>query len=130
MALTLVKEEDSFVETNQKTMFNFFSSKPKNYENLAAGPFHDLMTSTHSVVVDVRSAGEFSTGKLRGARNIDVMSPSFISQIKNLPKDKTYLLYCRSGSRSAQACEILAREGFQQIKNLEGGLMRWPFEKV
>jgi len=111
-------------------MFNFFASKAKKYENLPAGPFHDLMTQANTVLIDVRTSGEIAGGKLRGARNIDIMSSSFVSQIKNLPKDKTYLIYCRSGNRSAQACEIMSEEGFENVKNLSGGIMRWPFDTV
>lgn len=110
-------------------MFNFFS-KAKKYEDLPAGAFHDLMIQPNTVVLDVRTAGEFAGGKLRGARNIDIMSSNFVSQIKNLPKDKTYLIYCRSGNRSGQACAILSEEGFENVKNLAGGIMRWPFETV
>ena len=88
------------------------------------------MIQPNAVVIDVRTAGEFAGGKLRGARNMDIKSPTFVSQIKNLPKDKTYLIYCRSGNRSGQACEIMSEEGFEQVKNLAGGIMRWPFDTV
>ena len=111
-------------------MFNLFTSKAKKYEDIPAGPFHDLMIQPDAVLIDVRTAGEFAGGKLRGARNIDIMSSTFVSQIKNLPKDKTYLIYCRSGNRSAQACEIMGEEGFGNVKNLSGGILRWPFETV
>jgi rhodanese-related sulfurtransferase len=111
-------------------MFNFFTSKAKKYEDIQAGPFHDLMIQPNAVVIDVRTAGEFAGGKLRGARNIDIMSSTFVSLIKNLPKDKIYLIYCRSGNRSAQACEMMCEEGFGNVKNLAGGIMRWPFETV
>ncbi len=111
-------------------MFNFFSSKTKKYEDIQAGPFHDLTLQPNTVIIDVRTAGEFSAGKIRGARNLDIMSSSFQSQVKNLPKDKTYLVYCRSGNRSGQACEIMADMGFENLKNLAGGIMRWPFETV
>lgn len=111
-------------------MFNFFNTKPKNYEDIPAGPFHDLTLQPNTVILDVRTAGEFAGGKIRGARNLDIMSPSFYSQVKNLTKDKTYLVYCRSGNRSGQACEIMADLGFENLKNLAGGIMRWPFETV
>jgi rhodanese-related sulfurtransferase len=68
-------------------MFNLFTSKAKKYEDIPAGPFHDLMTQPNAVVIDVRTAGEFAGGKLRGARNIDIMSSNFVTQIKNLPLD-------------------------------------------
>ena len=111
-------------------MFSFSSSKPKQYEDASAALFHDLMAQPSSVVIDVRTAGEFAGGKLRGAQNIDISSSTFVSQIKNLPKDKTYLVYCRSGNRSGQACEIMGKEGFENLKNLAGGITRWPFETV
>ncbi|TFV97560.1 rhodanese-like domain-containing protein [Algoriphagus kandeliae] len=111
-------------------MFDFFKSKPKNYEDISVGEFHDLMLQKDTVILDVRTPGEFSSGKLRGARNIDIMSRNFVDQIKNLPKDKTYLVYCRSGNRSGQACEIMADMGFTNLKNMARGIMSWPFEVV
>lgn len=111
-------------------MFNFFSTKTKKFEDLQAGPFHDLSLQPDTVILDVRTSGEFSSGKIRGARNLDIMTPGFVNQVKNLPKDKTYLVYCRSGNRSGQACEIMADLGFEKLKNLSGGIMRWPFETV
>lgn len=111
-------------------MFNFFSTKSKKYEDIPSGTFHDLMLQSDTVIIDVRTAGEFAGGKIRGARNLDIMSSGFANQVKNLPKDKTYLLYCRSGNRSGQACEIMADLGFEKLKNLSGGIMRWPFETV
>ena len=111
-------------------MFDFFKTTPKNYEDIPAGPFHDLMLQPNTVILDVRTPGEFAGGKIRGARNLDIMSRDFVNQIKNLPKDKTYLVYCRSGNRSGQACGIMADMGFKNLKNLAGGIMRWPFETV
>lgn len=111
-------------------MFNFFSSKTKKYEDLPAGPFHDLSLQPDTVILDVRTAGEYSSSKIKGAKNLDIMSPGFVNQVKNLPKDKTYLVYCRSGNRSGQACDIMADLGFEKLKNLSGGIMRWPFQTV
>jgi rhodanese-related sulfurtransferase len=111
-------------------MFNIFKSTPKKFQDIPAGEFHELTMNPNAIVIDVRSAGEFVGGKIRGARNLDVMSSSFTNSVKNLPKDKTYLLYCRSGNRSAKACEIMGDLGFEQVKNLKSGLMAWPFETV
>ena len=106
-------------------MFNFFTSKAKKYEDIPAGPFHDLMIQPNAVIIDVRTAGEFAGGKLRGARNIDIMSSTFVSQIKNLPKDKTYLIYCRSGNRSGQAVKVMQDAGFTNVFNMNGGVIEW-----
>lgn len=111
-------------------MFNIFSTKTKKYEDIPSSTFHELMSQPNTVIIDIRTAGEFAGGKIRGARNLDVMSSAFANQVKNLPKDNTYLMYCRSGNRSGKACEIMADIGFEKLKNLSGGIMSWPFETV
>ncbi len=40
-------------------------------------------------------------------------------------KDKELILYCRSGNRSGQACMILESLGFENTKNLVGGMLAW-----
>jgi rhodanese-related sulfurtransferase len=40
-------------------------------------------------------------------------------------KDKELILYCRSGNRSGQACQILDMMGFTNTKNLQGGMLAW-----
>lgn len=110
-------------------MFDFFKSTLKNFEDISFGEFNDQMNLANHVIIDVRSPGEFQSGKIAGALNID-LSGNFQNQIKNLPKDKTYLLYCRSGARSSSAAGIMANLGFEKVKNLKGGLMSWPFQVV
>jgi rhodanese-related sulfurtransferase len=111
-------------------MFDFFRTKPKKYTDLFCEDFQKGMTAKDAVILDVRTAGEFHSGKLKGARNIDMMSPNFMSQIQNLPKDKNYYIYCRSGNRSGQACEIMSEMGFEHTYNMAGGIIRWPYEIV
>lgn len=111
-------------------MFNLFKSKPKNYTDISCEEFKNEMSAKDTVILDVRSAGEFNSGKIKGARNIDVMSANFVAQVQNLPKDKKYFVYCRSGARSAQACSILGNLGFSKAYNMRGGIMSWPYETV
>ncbi|MFC3881686.1 rhodanese-like domain-containing protein [Algoriphagus namhaensis] len=108
-------------------MFNFFKSTPKKYQDLNAQDFLAGMKGADAVIIDVRMPGEFASEKIPGARNINVMG-SFKKSIENLPRDKSYYLYCRSGSRSGQACSIMADMGFEKVTNLKGGIMSWPFE--
>jgi rhodanese-related sulfurtransferase len=42
-----------------------------------------------------------------------------------LDKSKNYYVYCKAGSRSAQACQIMNEMGFDHTFNLEGGFMNW-----
>jgi len=108
-------------------MFNLFHKKAKAYSDLNAEEFYQGMKQKNAVVIDVRTAGEFHGGKLAGARNLDMMSPDFKKQVQNLPKDKAYYLYCRSGNRSGHACATMAGLGFENVYNLAGGIVSWPY---
>ena len=77
------------------------------------------------VVLDVRTPGEFAQGHLEGAVQVDYRSPGFREEMAGLEKTKTYLVYCRTGNRSARAMGIMGELGFRSIYNLEGGIKRW-----
>ncbi|SDK30298.1 Rhodanese-related sulfurtransferase [Catalinimonas alkaloidigena] len=104
-------------------MFNLFRSKPKGYENLDAAAFAEQLSQ--GVVLDVRTSGEFSAGHLKGARNLDVTSAAFGSQLDKLDKNKPYLVYCQSGNRSGRACRLMHERGFTRLYNLRGGMLSW-----
>ena len=78
-----------------------------------------------AVVLDVRTPEEFAQGNIEGAVNIDVKNPNFSGQIKGLDKDKTYMVYCRTGRRSTTACQMMQNEGFKNLYNLQGGFVAW-----
>ena len=77
-----------------------------------------------AVLLDVRTAAEFKSGTLPKAINIDMMSPSFKSNVAKLDKSKTYFVFCRSGNRSGQACKTMYQMGFD-VRNLTGGIGAW-----
>lgn len=64
------------------------------------------------VILDVRTAGEYQSGHVKGAPNVDFYS-NFEQAIQKLPKEKEYYLYCASGRRSASATEIMRKHGFK-----------------
>lgn len=75
------------------------------------------------VIIDVRSAMEVAGGKVKGAKNIDVSSSAFNAQVEKLDKNKTYIVYCASGGRSQRACSIMKNIGFDNVYNVQGGIM-------
>jgi len=106
-------------------MFNLFSIKKKDTD-LSGTEFKEKFTATPgAVLVDVRTAGEYRSGSIKGAINIDFLSPTFQKEFLKLSKSKPYFLFCRSGGRSAQACSMLAKEGYT-VYNLDGGIGEWP----
>lgn len=96
-------------------------------ENLSGRAFKaQLEESPNAVLLDVRTAGEFSAGTIPGARNLDFLSPNFAKNAQQLDKDATYFVFCRSGNRSAQACKMMHKMGYD-VRNLSGGIGAFPF---
>ncbi|MDZ7899276.1 MAG: rhodanese-like domain-containing protein [Arcicella sp.] len=108
-------------------MFSFFKTK-KNYQNVDSITFNKLLGETpNAVLIDVRTSAEFKEKSIDGAINIDVMKSEFSEKIALLDTDKTYFMYCRSGNRSGNACNMMDALGFSNLYNLSGGLMKWTF---
>lgn len=74
--------------------------------------------SENRVILDVRTAGEFSEGRVQGAINIDVLENDFKDKVGKLDKAKTYKVYCRSGNRSGRATQIMKSMGFTDVENV------------
>ena len=69
-------------------------------------------------VIDVRTPEEYDEGHVEGAELIDIQGDSFDEQIAALDPDGDYVVYCRSGNRSAQAAERMSAAG---LDVLDGG---------
>jgi rhodanese-related sulfurtransferase len=83
----------------------------------------------NAVILDVRTEDEFSEGFIAEATNIDIhRGQDFVTEIETLDKNKNYYVYCRSGMRSAKACEIMNQLGFENTYNLIGGMSEWDGE--
>ncbi|MCT8139949.1 FAD-dependent oxidoreductase [Anaerobacillus sp. CMMVII] len=78
--------------------------------------------SNEPLIVDVRTAGEFSYGAYPGAINIPL--DELQSKVERLgEKDRKIILYCESGARSAYAVQVLKAYGFTNLEN-GGGISR------
>ena len=93
--------------------------------NMNVEDFSKKTAESGVVILDVRTPGEFMTGHIQDAQNIDFESGSFESQIESLDKNGTYAVYCRSGNRSGQAVKVMQDAGFLNLFNLEGGVIDW-----
>ncbi len=67
--------------------------------------------ASYTAIIDVRTPSEFADGHVENALNIDVTAPGFDQAITELSRSGTYLVYCRSGNRSAQAAERMRSAG-------------------
>ena len=93
--------------------------------NLNVSDFAKKVSDTSVVVLDVRTPGEFQEGHLQSAINVDYEGINFASEVNKLDKSKTYAVYCRSGRRSGLATEVMAKNGFKSVFNLNGGVIEW-----
>ncbi len=103
-------------------MFGFLFGN--NIKSLSGQEAKEMIKKNKNIVlIDVRSSMEVASGKVKGAKNIDVSSNTFNSQVEKLDKNKTYILYCASGGRSHRACSIMKNMGFEEVYNVQGGIM-------
>lgn len=72
-----------------------------------------------AVVLDVRTPEEYAEGHLRGARNVG-LADGFEQAVAALPRTGRYVVYCRSGNRSAQAAAIMKGLGFTDVADAGG----------
>jgi rhodanese-related sulfurtransferase len=77
------------------------------------------------IIIDVRTPQEFVEGHIANATNIDKNSETFQDKLNNLDKDKTYLVYCAMGVRSASALAIMKELGFMEAYNMLDGINQW-----
>lgn len=78
-----------------------------------------------AIVLDIRTPEEFGDGIIEGAVNIDFYEADFATNLDALDKDATYVVYCRSDNRSGQAMDTFADLGFQQVSEIDGGIVNW-----
>lgn len=90
-----------------------------------------LENDDNAVILDVRTDKEVAEGIIPNAIHIDIYKgQEFVAQIEELDPDKNYYVYCRSGNRSGQACNIMEQLGFENAFNLEGGILEWEGDLV
>lgn len=93
--------------------------------SVSAPEFQKEIKTDSVQLLDVRTPQEYADGHIEGAMNIDVQSDDFRQVAeKELSRDSTILVYCRSGRRSLDAAEILSGLGYKVI-NLKGGIIEW-----
>lgn len=74
-------------------------------------------------LLDVRTAQEYSQGKLAGSILIPI--GEFERRIREVPKNKTIVVYCAVGSRSKPVANFLAQQGYKEVYNMTDGIVGW-----
>lgn len=94
-------------------------------ENVDAKTFKELVDAGKGIILDVRTPEEVSEGYINNASTINLYDDDFNAKINLIQKDRQIYVYCASGGRSAEAAELLKKNGFSKVFNLSGGMSEW-----
>jgi phage shock protein E len=101
----------------------------KAVEKITIEQFEEKAKEKDVVILDVRSPEEFKEGHVPGATNVNVSDEKFAEKVEALGKDKSILVYCRSGKRSTVATEKMSKMGFEKLYNFVGSMNEWTAAK-
>lgn len=99
------------------------------YPNLSPSEARELLGKrsgdSRFVLLDVRTAKEFSEERIEGAVMVDYLSPSFRDEVAKFDRSKSYLVYCRTGHRTKGAAKVMRELGFRNVSVIAGGITKW-----
>ena len=75
------------------------------------------------VLLDVREPHEYKIASISGSKLIPLGEVS--RRLGELDPKADIVVHCKSGMRSAKACAILRQAGFEQVRNMKGGILAW-----
>jgi rhodanese-related sulfurtransferase len=113
-----------------------FSQNKTKVENVDVATFKKYIDEKKGELIDLRTTDELkSKGKIKNAKQIDFLAKDAEEQISKLDHNKTYLIYCAGGGRSGDCAELMQKQGFLHVVNLEKGFGDWvkqgqPVEQV
>ncbi len=105
--------------------FNEMKIATQRFASLTPAAAVQLMNNEDVVVLDVREPAETIDGKITKA--IQIPAGAVTKRITELEKhkDKTLLVYCKSGGRAGSTCKELSKHGFDKVYSLNGGILAW-----
>ena len=92
--------------------------------------FQKLIEKRNGTLLDVRTKSEFDAEHIENSGQLNYYALNFKKKLLLLPKDQPILLYCNTGYRSGKAAEYLVKNGYNEVYNLEHGIMEWNVEEL
>jgi rhodanese-related sulfurtransferase len=93
--------------------------------NVSPDTVKEAIETKDVILLDVREHTERVNGHIKGSLHIPLRELPY--RANELPRDKEIVTYCRSGNRSLGAAMYLCAQGFDNVANMEGGIIRWPY---
>lgn len=101
------------------------TGRKERFINLQPGQFETLLKENHIQLIDVRTPEEYALGYIPGSVNININCSSFALLVDEMiSKNRPVAVYCRSGSRSRKAANLLIEKGYK-VYHLDKGYQRW-----
>ncbi len=97
---------------------------------LSASQAFELLSDPGAGVtaIDTRTASEYEAGHIAGALHLSTSSASFDDKLDALPRDGTYIVYCRRGNVSEGMVAQMLDMGFEQVCHIGTGFSGWQSE--
>lgn len=112
---------DDSEDTSRNDLIGFIDVSAQQTFDL----INENMGNSDFIILDIRTLSEYEQAHIQNAVQIDFYSETFRQDLDRLDKNKTYLLYCRSGNRSGQAIPIMQELGFTSVYQLREGFNSW-----
>jgi adenylyltransferase/sulfurtransferase len=97
-----------------------FDNVLEHSHDIKTEELYELMATPDQVMlIDVREPAEHASGNIGG---VCIPLTQFSQRLKELPLDKTVVVYCQSGTRSAAAARIALHAGLHNVRSLHGGI--------
>jgi rhodanese-related sulfurtransferase len=115
----------SFVALLGLILFTEFRRVTQKHKNIGPVAAISLINNEDPLLLDVREQSEITGGMINESMHIPMSA--FARRVAEMDqhKDKSVLVYCRSGNRSGGACRTLTNRGFENVYNLSGGIIAW-----
>jgi len=100
------------------------------FEQVNSIEFLELIKKDKGTLLDVRTRQEFANGHIADAGRLNYYAFDFKKKLLLLPNDQPVYLYCNTGYRSQKAAEILIKNGYTEVFNLQHGIMEWNLKNL
>ena len=122
------------VSSGLMLLWSLFGNRLRGIKEVDSTAALQLINHKNALVLDVREENEFKSGHILNAKLIPLGKlAERVAELEHY-RERPVVVVCRSGQRSASACALLSKQGFEQAYNLEGGMLAWqkaglPLEK-
>ena len=115
----------SFAAITGFILFTEYRNVTAKFTSIGPSAAISIINQDDSVLLDIRENNELTDGMLADAIHIPLSTINKRLSEMDKYKDKSVVVYCRSGNRSTGVCRSLTSKGFEKVYNLSGGIMAW-----